>query len=185
NWTTVNCNLIGIAGVHDLYFRFTGSSGYLFNIDWFVFTKGTVVTPTATITPTPSGSVTPTPTSTQTFITTPTPTPSATSQTGVSVNYAIQGDWGSGATINVTMKNNGTSAINGWTLAWNFPGNQKIVNLWNGSFTQSGTAVTVKNMSYNGIIPAGGTVSFGFNISYSGPNAKPTAFTLNGTVCGI
>ncbi|HEY8463407.1 MAG TPA: cellulose binding domain-containing protein [Bacillota bacterium] len=32
----------------------------------------------------------------------------------------------------------------------------------------------------NGSIPPGATVSFGFNISYSGINAKPTAFTLNG-----
>ncbi|HYH03509.1 MAG TPA: cellulose binding domain-containing protein, partial [Bacillota bacterium] len=99
-----------------------------------------------------------------------------------SVEYVIQNDWGTGANVSVTIKNNGSTAINGWNLAWTFPGNQKISNLWNGSFTQSGSSVTVTNMSYNVTIPAnGGTVSFGFGLSYSGSNAKPGSFTLNGT----
>ena len=33
-------------------------------------------------------------------------------------------------------------------------------------------------------IPAGGgTVNFGFNLNYSGSNAKPAGFTLNGALC--
>jgi peptidoglycan/xylan/chitin deacetylase (PgdA/CDA1 family) len=96
------------------------------------------------------------------------------------VNYT-QNDWGSGATVSVTITNNGTAAINDWKLEWTFSGNQKITNLWNGVFTQSGTSVKVTNQSYNSTIPAnGGKVSFGFNISYSGSNVKPASFTLNG-----
>jgi hypothetical protein len=38
---------------------------------------------------------------------------------------------GSGASVSITIKNNGTTAINGWTLAWNFAGNQTITNMWN------------------------------------------------------
>jgi cellulase/cellobiase CelA1 len=75
-------------------------------------------------------------------------------------------DWGSGATVSVTVKNNSTEVIDGWTLEWSFPGNQKIVNMWNGAYTQNGIVVTVKNMTYNTGIPAGGSVSFGFNLSY-------------------
>jgi glucuronoarabinoxylan endo-1,4-beta-xylanase len=139
-------------------------------------------------------SPTPTPTSTVTFTPNPTPTPTATATAtptptfseypaGCSVSYS-QNDWGSGATVSVTIKNNGAAAINGWTLAWTFSGNQKITNLWNGSYTQSGTTVTVKNASHNSSIAAnGGSVSFGFNLSYSGSNVKPTAFTLNGAPC--
>jgi lysophospholipase L1-like esterase len=93
-----------------------------------------------------------------------------------------QNDWGSGATVSVTITNNGSSVINGWTLRWTFSGNQKITNIWNASYSQSGTSVTATNQSYNSTIPAnGGSVSFGFNISYSGTNAKPTSFTLNGS----
>jgi endo-1,4-beta-xylanase len=117
----------------------------------------------------------------------PTSTPSPTvsqKPTGCSVSYS-QNDWGSGASVSVTIKNNGTTDINGWSLAWNFTGNQKITNMWNATYTQNGATVTAKNVSYNGSIPATGSVSFGFNLSYSGTNAKPTSFTLNGTACQI
>jgi lysophospholipase L1-like esterase len=111
------------------------------------------------------------------------PSPSATTSPYV-VAYTMN-DWGSGATVSITVKNNSTAALNGWTLEWSFPGNQKITNIWSGSYTQNGTKVTVKNQSYNATIPAGGSISFGFNISYSGSNTKPTGFTLNGTNCAI
>ncbi|MCL6590351.1 MAG: cellulose-binding domain-containing protein [Firmicutes bacterium] len=108
----------------------------------------------------------------------PTPVP------GSYVVYNIASDWGNGASINVTITNNNFTAVNGWTLAWTFPGNQIITNLWNGTYTQSGASVSVNNASHNGVIPAnGGSVSFGFNINYSGINAKPTSFTLNGIPC--
>jgi hypothetical protein len=98
------------------------------------------------------------------------------------VTYVIPNDWGSGFTANVTIGS--TMAVNGWTLGWTFPGNQLITTGWNGTFTQTGSAVSVKNASFNGTIVAGGSVSIGFNANYSGANAKPTAFTLNGVACG-
>jgi lysophospholipase L1-like esterase len=92
-----------------------------------------------------------------------------------------QNDWGSGATVSVEITNNGSAAINGWTLGWTFSGNQKIANMWNAGFTQNGASVTATNQSYNATIPAnGGKVSFGFNLSYSGSNPIPGSFTLNG-----
>ncbi|HEX3045711.1 MAG TPA: cellulose binding domain-containing protein, partial [Bacillota bacterium] len=125
-----------------------------------------------------NGSNTPTPKLT------PTPTPFVNG--GYGVVYNIQSNWGNGATVDVTIKNNTTAAVNGWTLVWAFPGNQTISNLWNGSFTQSGVTVSVKDGGFNANIPAGGgSVNFGFNLNYSGTNAKPTHFTLNGTACQI
>ena len=102
------------------------------------------------------------------------------------VVYDIGDDWGSGATINVTIINNTSSAVNGWTLEWTFPGNQQITNLWCGSHTQTGASVSVSDAGWNALIPAnGGSVNFGFNINYSGANNKPAAFTLNGTSCSV
>jgi spore coat protein H len=139
---------------------------------------GTVpVSPTVTSTPT----IRPTPTATATFGPTATVTPAPSASNNYTITYTVQNDWGGGATVNVTMKNNSTTALSSWKLVWNFAGNQQITNLWNGALTQSGTTVTVTNANYNGTIAAGGgTVSFGFNLSYSGTNAKPTGFTLNG-----
>jgi arabinoxylan arabinofuranohydrolase len=37
-WTTVGCGVTGATGTQDLYLRFTGGSGYLFNVNWWQFT---------------------------------------------------------------------------------------------------------------------------------------------------
>lgn len=120
---------------------------------------------------------------------TPTPTPTPTSPPPLGeyvVYYEIANDWGHGATINVTIRNNSSAPINSWTLKWNFPGNQQITNLWNGDHTQTGTAVAVNNLSYNATIPPnGGKVSFGFNLSYSMDNAEPVEFELNDVSCQV
>ena len=131
-------------------------------------------------------STTPTPTPTVTPTITPTITPTPTPGGNYEVVYTIQNDWGSGATVDVKIINNTTTAVNGWTLAWTFPGNQTITNLWNGTHTQNGTSITVKNAAYNANIPAnGGSLNFGFNLNYSGQNVKPASFTLNGTACRV
>jgi hypothetical protein len=149
--------------------------------------SGTAASSSPTVTATATVTVTPTPTITATTIASATNTATVTvTPTALTDNYKViytQSDWGGGATVGVTIKNNGSSAINGWKLAFDFPGNQKITNLWCASYTQSDAAVTVGNASYNSTIAAGGKVSFGFNISYSGTNDRPTAFTLNGTAC--
>ncbi len=43
-WTDVSCNVSGASGKHDLYLKFTGDSGYLFNLNWFKFTNVPIVT---------------------------------------------------------------------------------------------------------------------------------------------
>ncbi|HEX3047981.1 MAG TPA: glycoside hydrolase family 9 protein [Bacillota bacterium] len=152
--------------------------------------RGPTVTPTMTSTPTPTQRVvaTATPTIGNTATATPTTritvTPTPIGRGGYMVAYVIQSDWGNGSTVNVTITNNTATGVNGWTLAWTFPGNQTITNLWNGTYTQSGASISVKDGGFNANIPAsGGTANFGFNLNYSGSNAKPTSFTLNGTLC--
>ncbi len=38
NWTTVSCDVSGASAKHDLYLKFTGGSGFLFNVNWWKFT---------------------------------------------------------------------------------------------------------------------------------------------------
>src|SRR5207249_8334257 len=73
------------------------------------------------------------------------------------VVYANVNQWNTGFQAAVTIQNTGTVGITNWTLKWTFPGNQQITNLWNGSYAQSGPAVTIRNVGYNGSIPAGGS----------------------------
>jgi hypothetical protein len=51
----------------------------------------------------------------------------------------------------------GTVARTRWTLRWTFSGDREISDLWNGSYSQSGSTVTVNSLNYNGTIPAGGS----------------------------
>ena len=100
------------------------------------------------------------------------------------VVYSTTSQWTGGFTASVTISNTSTSAINGWTLKFTFPGDQKITSSWNtGSNSQSGAAVTLTNASYNGAIAAGGNTSIGFQGTWTSSDAAPTAFTLNGTTC--
>jgi hypothetical protein len=133
----------------------------------------------ATTSPTPSPSPSSTPSQS------PSASPSSTPSTGAGgckVGYT-KTEWPGGLTANVTITNTSGAAVNGWTLAFTFPGDTRVTNPWNASVTQSGSAVRATNVSYNAAIPAGGNVSFGFNGSWTSNDANPTAFTLNGAAC--
>jgi len=100
------------------------------------------------------------------------------------VDYKVQNQWDTGFTAAVTVTNN-SAAKSSWSLKWSYAGNQKVTNYWNTKLTQSGTAVTADNETYNGTLATGGSASFGFQASYSGTNAIPTTFTLDGVTCNV
>jgi cellulose 1,4-beta-cellobiosidase len=100
------------------------------------------------------------------------------------VDYKVQSQWDTGFTAAVTVTNN-LAAKSSWAVKWAYAGNQKVTSGWNAKISQSGTAVTAANETYNGSLATGGSVSFGFNASYSGTNALPTTFTLDGVTCNV
>jgi enterochelin esterase-like enzyme len=51
-WVDAKCAVSGVSGIHDLYLKFTGGSGYLLNINWWKFSAATIDP-----TPTPNGSL--------------------------------------------------------------------------------------------------------------------------------
>ncbi|WP_433269573.1 non-reducing end alpha-L-arabinofuranosidase family hydrolase [Micromonospora vinacea] len=108
--------------------------------------------------------------------------PAVAAAEGCSVNYAVSSQWQGGFGANVAITNLGDPLSN-WTLTWSYGAGQTVTQAWNTSLTQSGSAVTAKNVSYNGAVPTNGTVSFGFNGSWTGSNPDPTSFALNGVTC--
>ncbi|GAA1502673.1 hypothetical protein GCM10009677_37960 [Sphaerisporangium rubeum] len=56
----------------------------------------------------------------------------------------------------------GAAAVNGWTVDWTWPGSQSVTQIWGGVRSGSGSAVTVRNETWNGALAAGGTTTFGF-----------------------
>ena len=91
--------------------------------------------------------------------------------------------WQDGFTANLTLVNAGSSAINGWTLTFTFPGDQKITTAWNGVESQNGEAVTITNESYNAAIAAGNSTTLGFQGTWTSSDASPTSFSVNGIAC--
>jgi cellulase/cellobiase CelA1 len=110
----------------------------------------------------------------------PTDPPPATGSCRVSYT---PNTWQNGFTANIAVTNTSSTAVNGWTLTWNFAGNQQITSAWNATVTQNGNAVTARNADHNGSISPNGNQTFGFQGTYSGTNATPTSFALNGTAC--
>jgi beta-glucosidase len=115
-------------------------------------------------------------------VTTSQPSPTPTTGSTCRVAYSVN-DWGGGFSATVTITNIGASTINGWTLRFSFPGNQQITNAWSATWSQQGQAVTATSMSWNGTLAPGASTGIGFNASYSGANARPTAFTINNIAC--
>jgi endoglucanase len=98
------------------------------------------------------------------------------------VSYSVGNNWSGGFQAGVTVTNNGP-AISSWSLAFAFPEDQQVTNLWNGTFTQNGQVLVVNNASYNGALATGASVTIGFTGSVSAINNAPTYFTVNGFAC--
>jgi hypothetical protein len=109
------------------------------------------------------------------------------SNASCAVHYAVNNTWPGGFGANITITDNSSTAINGWTLTFTWPdAGEAVSSGWNGTFQQTGQSVTVTNASWNASIGAnGGSVSVGFNGSDTGQSPAPTVFRLNGTVCSM
>jgi aryl-phospho-beta-D-glucosidase BglC (GH1 family) len=106
----------------------------------------------------------------------------ASAAAGCRVDYTVTNQWQSGFGADVKVTNLG-DPVTGWELRFAFGAGQSVTQLWGGSVTQSGAAVTVRNAAWNGSLATNGTASFGFNGTFSGTNPVPGAFTLNGVAC--
>ena len=102
--------------------------------------------------------------------------------TSCTVAYSVTTDWGTGFDGSIQITNQG-DPINGWQLGFSFPGSQKVTNGWNGIWTQTDNAVTVKDAGYNASLPENASTTVGFSATYTGSNVAPKDFTLNGNAC--
>ncbi|WP_316741902.1 cellulase family glycosylhydrolase [Streptomyces sp. MK7] len=96
-----------------------------------------------------------------------------------SATYTVSSDWGSGFNADVTVKNTGTTALSSWKVTWTWSGSQKITSMWNATYTQSGSTVTVTNADHNGSVPAGGSTGFGFGGAPGGGSAPSVSCTAS------
>jgi hypothetical protein len=97
------------------------------------------------------------------------------------VAYTVN-QWSGGFTADVKVTNN-AAPITAWTLTWTFAGDQHITSGWNATVTQSGQAASAAGLAWNGALGTGGSASFGLQGTFTGTNATPTDFAVNGTSC--
>ncbi|GAB2959952.1 glycoside hydrolase family 9 protein [Nonomuraea fastidiosa] len=79
---------------------------------------------------------------------------------GCSAAYTLVNSWGGGYQAEVTVTNDGSSTISGWTVSWSTQ--STITQLWGGRHTASGGTVTVSNEAWNGGLAPGASATFGF-----------------------
>ena len=98
------------------------------------------------------------------------------------IAYDKTNEWAGGFTANISITSG--KALSSWTVGFTYAGDQQITYSWNANHTQSGKNVTLTNLSYNGSIGAGQTLTgVGVQGTWSASDAAPTGFTLNGVAC--
>lgn len=104
--------------------------------------------------------------------------PWAAAQTAA-CKYVVTNSWGAGATASIEITNTGTSAINSWNVNWTYV-NNRITNSWNATVTGA-NPYNATNLSWNGAIQPGQTVTFGMQVTTNGAVETPA---VTGAICG-
>ena len=150
--------------------------------------KGALLTPTSctigggTCTIGGTSTVSPSPTPTPTVTPTPTPTPTQTNTpapaTSLTTTVKVTSDWGTGRNTDVTVTNTGAAAVSNWTVM--LPWSGSSVTVWNASAVLANGKLTASNLSWNGTLAPGASVTFGstttgpFDAAVPTPTPTPT-----------
>lgn len=109
--------------------------------------------------------------------------PQAAAAAGCKVDYTVTSQWQGGFQAGVKVTNLG-EPVTGWALKFTTPdAGQKLVQGWNATWSQSGSAVSAVPVDWNRTLATGASTDLGMVGSFTGANPKPTAFTLNGVAC--
>ncbi len=98
--------------------------------------------------------------------------------------FMVTSDWGSGFGGEITIYNTSSTAINNWTLSFNW--DRSITSIWDAVISgHSGNNYVITNAGWNATIPGNGSVQFGFNGSPGNVGTDvPSGYALDGTSIG-
>ncbi|HTF97520.1 MAG TPA: non-reducing end alpha-L-arabinofuranosidase family hydrolase [Cellvibrio sp.] len=94
--------------------------------------------------------------------------------------FSVDNEWSNGYVASITIKNDTSAPINSWNVNWQFNSN-RMSSGWNANFSGS-NPYSASNMSWNGNIAVGQSVSFGFQVEKNGGSAERPV--INGAACG-
>jgi cellulose binding protein with CBM2 domain len=90
---------------------------------------------------------------------------------------SVTNSWTGGYQLQLTVTNNGTAPLSGWTAGFMFGDTaENIASSWSATVTQSGRQITAVNAGYNGSVGAGASTTFGMVVNGSNQ-------TLSGLTC--
>jgi chitinase len=99
---------------------------------------------------------------------------------GIAVSFKVASDWGSGFTAAMTIQNNTTTPVHGWTLEFDF--DRDITNIWNAVIVSHvGKHYIIKNAAWNADILPGQSISFGFQGATGNVLNGPANYVFNGS----
>jgi aryl-phospho-beta-D-glucosidase BglC (GH1 family)/cellulase/cellobiase CelA1 len=108
----------------------------------------------------------------------PPPPPPPPPPTNPQFAFATTSDWGSGFVANLSFTNTSSTPLDGWTLSFDFDRN--ITSIWNAVIVSHvGNHYVIKNASWDGSVPPGGTLSFGFQGVTGNVQSGPTNYALS------
>ncbi len=93
--------------------------------------------------------------------------------------YKISNEWNTGLTGEIVVTNSSTTAVNGWTVGWQFATN-RLSGSWNATVSGN-NPYSASNLSWNGTLQPGQSTSFGFQVDKRGGSAEIP--TLTGSIC--
>ncbi|MES2673140.1 MAG: glycoside hydrolase family 6 protein [Pseudomonadota bacterium] len=95
-------------------------------------------------------------------------------------SYTVVNQWGNGFQAGIKITNSTSSPINGWSVSWQYSGDNRVGSSWNVNFSGS-NPYTASNVSWNGSIQPGQSVEFGFTGTKGSASAQVP--TVTGNAC--
>lgn len=96
--------------------------------------------------------------------------------------YVVTNQWNNGFTAAIRITNTGTTPINGWSVNWQYSGDNRLTSNWNADY--SGTnPYTASNLNWNATIQPNQSVEIGFQGSKGSAEAEVP--TVSGSACGV
>lgn len=97
--------------------------------------------------------------------------------------YIIQSDWNTGFVAAVRITNDTNTAINGWSVNWNYTDGSRRTGGWNANFSGN-NPYTATGVGWNDRINPGQSVEFGVQGNKGVANSPAQRPAVTGAVCG-
>jgi serine/threonine-protein kinase len=108
------------------------------------------------------------------------PDPAASRRPGCRVEYRTKADTGGQFIVDLVVANTGDAALTGWSLVFEYPGDQRLLSVSGAESSQQGRLVVLRADTP---LDAGTSATVSLVGAYAAGNPMPTAFKLAGNEC--